>query len=193
MHRLLGQMDMNEIEIRRVVSNLQMRAALITAISILFAGGVLFFMCGRSAVSFLSIMMLAITAIAGVSVIRYTILCRNNVLGGSISYLQSVLFGFRFFFLSGMVITLGVYLFLHFHPNFFVDFFDEVERQYQVVVESGVKLSLSYEELKQERELLLSLSAYSIAFNLWFTYLIFGSCSALLYSLFIARTKKTVD
>lgn len=180
-------MDSNEIEIRRLVSNLQMKAALITAISILFAGGLLFCIFRRDAVSFVTFTTCAVVAIAGVSAIRYTVFCRNTVLKGSISYLQSVLFGFRFFFLSGMVITLGVYLFLRFHPQFFADLFAQMELQYQYAVENGIKMLLSLDELQKEKQIVLSLSSYSIAFNLWFSYLFMGTVATFIYSPFIAK------
>lgn len=180
-------MGLNEMEIYKLVSDLQMRAALITSISIICVGCVLNLICGEDIASFLFLIFLSVAAIGGVSAIRYTIFCRDKVYGGTISYIQSFLFGFRFFLLSGMVITLGVYSFLRFHPNFFIDFFEEVEQQYQLAVSSGVKLTISHDELFKEREMVLSMSAYSLSLQFMFFYLFCGATSALVYSLFITK------
>ncbi|MBR6043406.1 MAG: DUF4199 domain-containing protein [Paludibacteraceae bacterium] len=181
-------MNSNEMKTHRLVSNLQMKAALISSISILFVGGLLSVCCGSEMVLFY-LVAISFAVIGGVSAIYSTVKCRNTVLNGSISYLQSVLFGFRFFFLSGMVIALGVYLYLRFHPDFVLNLCQELEQQYQFCVKNGIKMTMSYEELQQSREFLLSQSYYALAINLWFSYLFCGALAALVYSPFIARRR----
>lgn len=182
-------MDLNSIEIRRATSEFIMRAALFTSVSIIIVNAMLWLLTNNELILFVTCVMFSIAAISSISLIRYVLLFRKSIMEGCISYFQSLLFSVRFFFFSGMILTLGLYSFLYFHPSFISDFFANFENLREQVVAMGQNPGITEVELQQNRDVLTSSSNFSIAVDLWFTYLFAGTLFSLILSLLVQGGK----
>lgn len=180
-------MNLNYFEKASLVSDLQKKSAIYTTIIVVVMGFALWVALDKNPFTYTVMMSLFVTVVIGVSVIRYTLVCRDKILDGKITYLQSVSFSIRFYFFSGLLLTLALYAFLYFHPNLINDFFDIFEQKNNEVINAGMQSGLSATELKELKDLHLMLTPFQRALNMWFSYMFFGVSSSLIYSLFLKK------
>lgn len=181
-------METNEFELHSRVSDLQKRCALYHAAAVLLSGCVLWFGVDKSPFFFSVLMSLLVAFISLISAIRYTLMCRDRILGGAITYLQSLSFSFRFYFLSGLLLTLAVVAFHYCHENYMAEFYSVFDGMYEEVAKQGQMEFYSPEDMQMVKDLQLGLTPLQRGLNLWFSYMLFGVATALVYSLFIRKS-----
>lgn len=167
-----------------------MRSAFFTAVSILLIGWVMWVYTGGDPLRFCNMLNICVVSVSGFSAIRYTIMGRNQLLGGALGYWQSVIFSMRFYLYCGLVLTLGVFLFLYFHPDFLAAYFNAYEALLKDLKESGQDVSSISDLIEMSRDSLLAESPLNLAFDSAFSYCFFGTIASLFYSFFLTKEKK---
>lgn len=179
-------MDQKEYELSKVTSSFQMMNALIMSVSIIVASALLYLMNENSYITFFGIGTLVAGLVAEFSTIRYTLSYRDNLLGGNLTFGQSVSFGSRIFFLSGLILTFAAYLFFRFNPSFFFDLLNQLKD-----MANSAPNGKEVDELKQQIALMESqfvgMTPISLAFNLYVSYFTCGFFATIIHSLFTKR------